>query len=240
MDKLVVSQLLRTRWHGGQVHGHPGLDRVVRSICQSCYVDLSIFSMYCHYMYLSQLLRTRWLGGQVHGHPGLDRVVRSICQSCYVDLSIFSMYCHYMYLSQLLRTRWLGGQVHGHPGLDRVPYSWPARAPLWPPRPWSGQVLPPFHPAPGPHPRSRWLQKLQNLTTLFTWANLNCPYSLEISHSCHLFAISSVPRFDAAQMDFRVKNSKWANSSLLLLTIEVCGHQNREFRGFWENRVFLT
>ena len=143
-------------------------------------------------------------------------------------------------VSQLLRTRWLGGQVHGHPGLDRVPYSWPARAPLWPPRPWSGQVLPPFHPAPGPHPRSRWLQKLQNLTTLFTWANLNCPYSLEISHSCHLFAISSVPRFDAAQMDFRVKNSKWANSSLLLLTIEVCGHQNREFRGFWENRVFLT
>ena len=137
-------------------------------------------------------------------------------------------------------TRWLGGQVHGHPGLDRVPYSWPARAPLWPPRPWSGQVLPPFHPAPGPHPRSRWLQKLQNLTTLFTWANLNCPYSLEISHSCHLFAISSVPRFGAAQRDFRVKNSKWANSSLLLLTIEVCGHQNREFRGFWENRVFLT
>ena len=113
MDKLVVSQLLRTRWHSGQVHGHPGLDRVVRSICQSCYVDLSIFSTYCHYMYLSQLLRTRWLGGQVHGHPGLDRVPWTTRLDRHLHLC-------------------------GH--LD------PA---------WSGQVLPPFHPAPGPHPRSR-------------------------------------------------------------------------------------
>ena len=166
MDKLVVSQLLRTRWHGGQVHGHPGLDRVVRSICQSCYVDLSIFSMYCHYMYLSQLLRTRWLGGQVHGHPGLDRVP---------------------WTTRLDRHLHLCG--HLDPGLAKSCH------------------LSTQHPDHTPVPGDYKNCKISQRRFSHEQTSLDLIH-LQISHSCHLFAISSVPRFDAAQIDFRVKNSK--------------------------------
>ena len=166
MDKLVVSQLLRTRWHGGQVHGHPGLDRVVRSICQSCYVDLSIFSMYCHYMYLSQLLRTRWLGGQVHGHPGLDRVP---------------------WTTRLDRHLHLCG--HLDPGLAKSCH------------------LSTQHPDHTPVPGDYKNCKISQRPFSHEQTSLDLIH-LQMSHSCHLFAISSVPRFDAAQIDFQVKNSK--------------------------------
>ena len=115
-------------------------------------------------------------------------------------------------VSQLLRTRWLGGQVHGHPGLDRVPWTTRLDRHLH----LCGHLDPGLakschlstqHPDHTPVPGDYKNCKISQRRFSHEQTSLDLIH-LQISHSCHLFAISSVPRFDAAQRDFRVKNSK--------------------------------
>ena len=126
-------------------------------------------------------------------------------------LSPLSFRMDKLVVSQLLRTRWHGGQVHGHPGLDRVPWTTRLDRHLH----LCGHLDPglakschlstqhPDHtPVPGDYKNCKISQRFSPQQTSVDHIHL------QISHSCHLFAISSVPRFDAAQMDFRVKNSK--------------------------------